>query len=154
MTSRYQCAGRSTATGASADKVIGMLWNPHASKPLWVREIWYAKTVATADYIEVSRATAVGTGPNSTVTPDIDNDRDRMLAPGTGALEYMGVYATTDPTLATPPLARYALPAAIGSGVVLVFDPPVRVAAGEGLAVATAAATIGQPADVTFVWEE
>lgn len=127
---------------------------PSSTKPLWVREIWYFKTVATADYIEISRATTAGTGPNSTVTPDIDNDRDRQLAPGTGALEYMGVYATTDPTLQTPPLARYALPAAIGSGVMLVFDPPVRVAPGEGLAVATAVATIGQPADVTFVWEE
>jgi hypothetical protein len=66
----------------------------------------------------------------------------------------MGTYASTQPTLQTPALARYALPAAIGAGLVLVFDPPIRVAAGEGLAVATSVATIGQPADVTFVWEE
>ena len=154
MASRYQCAGRSTATAATADYVIANFWNPHASKPLWVREIWYAKTIATADYIQVARSTTAGTSPGSTVTPDIDNDRDRQLAPGTVALLYMGTYASTQPTLQTPPLARYALPAAIGSGLVLVFDPPIRVAAGEGLAIATSVATIGQPADVTFVWEE
>ena|SRR3990172_7239480 len=153
MPSRYQVAGRPLATAATADHFSTLLWNPSSVKPLWVREIWLAKTVATADYIQLARTSSAGATPTGTVTPDIDNDRDRQLAPGTGALLYTGTFGT-QPTIITPPLARYAFPAAIGSGVMLVFDPPIRVAPGEGLGIAAAVATVVQPEDATYVWEE
>ena len=151
MASYYQCGGRSSATAATADNFGAALWNPAASKPLYVREIWWFKNSTTADNFELSRISARGTA-STTVTPDIDNDRDRLLAPGTGAL--LDVAYSGQPTIVTPALARGNLAAAGGAGYMFAFDPPIRVAAGEGLGIATPVATALQAADVTFVWQE
>lgn len=153
MASTYQTGGRSAATAATADNFGAALWNPHASKPIRVREIWWFKTVATADSYQVARITARGTS-TLTVTPDIDNDRDRLLAPGSGAL--LDLTYSGQPTLQAPPLHRGNLPAVIGAGFIKVFDPPIRIAAGEGIGIAvpTGLSVVLQPADITFVWEE
>jgi len=155
LTSKYQCAGTASVGTAAINEVVALLWNPHASKPLWVREIWYCKTGTTADYLKICRATSTGTLPaTSSVTPDIDNDRDRMLAPGTGAMLYLGHFVNGEPALNASVLSRHALPSATGSGFICIFDYPIRVGPGEGLAVASSTTTAPQPADVTFVWEE
>lgn len=141
------------ATTAAANEVAAHLWNPSTTKTLYVREIWYAKSAATADSIMLSRSTTAGTTPGSTITPDIDNDTQRAVAPVSGALLYTSNFAT-EPTLATPALAQTNLPAAIGAGFIWVFNTPIAVPQTTGLALASPVATIIQIADVTFVWDE
>jgi hypothetical protein len=151
---RYAVGGRSAATAATANNCAAALWNPHATKSIKVREIWVFKTVATADNHALQRITARGT-PGSTVTPDANSSFDcPLVAPQSGALLDLAAY-TVQPTLAGGvPLARANLPAAIGSGFIWVFAEPIEVNPGTGLAIITPVATILQPSDFTFVWDE
>jgi len=152
--SRYAVAGRSAATAATADQSGAVLWNPHSTKIIEVTEIWWFKTVATADNPAVIRTSTRGTTPGSTVTPDADNAFDRSATPQSGALLDLAAWATY-PTVQGPYMHRENLPAAIGSGIVWAFpDDPIEIPPGTGLAVATPVATILQPGDVTFVWDE
>lgn len=151
---KYSIAGRSVATGATANAVGTALWNPSTAKPIWVCEIKAFKTVATVDNPGLVRITARGTA-TLTVTPDIDNDKSRRLTPPSGAL--LDLTYSAQPTLADPYLERTNLPAAIGSGLIWVYpneDDWIEVPPGTGLAIATPVAVILQPMDVTFVWKE
>ena len=141
------------ATTAAANDVAAHLWNASTTKTIYVREIWYAKSAATADSIMLSRSTTIGTTPGATITPDIDNDTQRAVAPVSAAVLYTSNFAT-EPTLATPALAQTNLPAAIGAGFIWVFNTPIAVPQTTGLALASPIATIIQIADVTFVWDE
>lgn len=150
---RYSVGGRSANTAATADHIAAALWNASSTKPILVREIWCFKTVATADNHALSRITARGT-PGSTVTPDADNCWDHnKTAPQSGALLDLAAYSA-QPTLAAPYLCRGNLPAAIGSGFIWVFNEPLVVIAGNGIAIGTPPATILQASDFTFVWDE
>jgi hypothetical protein len=154
MANRYSVGGRSAATAATADQSAGHLWNPHATKSIYVREIWFFKTVATVDNPGLVRTTTIGTTPGTTVTPDADNAFDRRAAPPSVSVLYLAAFATY-PVIAGPYMHRENLPAAIGAGLVWSFyDEPIEVPAGTGLAVATPVAVILQPADLTFVWDE
>jgi hypothetical protein len=150
---KYRVAGRSTATDGTINYAYGALWNASATKSIYVLEIHVIKTVGTVDNHALTRITARGT-PASTVTPDIDNNDDWSVAPASGALLDLGTYSA-QPTLLTPALMRTNLPATIGSGFVWIFpDPGIRVDAGDGLAITSPVAVIGQPADITYVWWE
>jgi hypothetical protein len=150
---RYAVGGRSAATAATADHVAAALWNPSSTKKIKVREIWVFKTVATADNHALRRITARGT-PGSTVTPDASNCFETpRVAPASGALLDLAAY-TVQPTLTGVNLARANLPAAIGSGFIWVFTEPIEIPPDEGLAITTPVATILQPSDFTFVWDE
>lgn len=151
MPIRYRVAGRTAATAATADNCAGALWNPHATKDITVYEVHFFHVTGTADNEGLTRITARGTA-SSTVTPDIDNDDARLLAPISGAL--LDVTYSAQPTLASPYLQRINLPAAIGAGFIWVFERGIRVPAGTGLALATPTAVILQAGDLTFVWDE
>jgi hypothetical protein len=145
-------AGRSAATAATADNFACALWNPASTKDLWVIEVALAKTVATADNHGIVRITARGT-QTSTVTPDTDNAWNRDGTPPTGAV--LDVTYSAQPTIASPYLKRWNLPAAIGAGFVFTFpNPGIRVPAGTGLGIATPVAVILQASDVTYTWYE
>lgn len=152
-TRRYAVGGRSANTAATADHVAASLWNPSSAVTLQVYEIWVFKTVGTADNHALYRITTRGT-PGSTVTPTINCDFDRGLAPPSGALLDLAAFSVQPTLAASLPLARANLPATVGSGFIWVFSTPVRVKPGEGIAVATPPATILQASDFTFVWEE
>lgn len=152
MANRFSVAGRSAATAATADQG-SHLWNPHASISLFVKEVHAFKTVATADNMALIRTTTIGTTPGTAVTPDIDNHFPRRFAPISLAVLYLATFATY-PVVAGPYLMRAPMPAAIGAGVMWIFPEPIEVPAGTGLAVVTPVATILQPEDLTFVWDE
>ena len=150
---RYAVGGRSAATAATANHAAVALWNPHATKVLYVRELWVFKTVATADNHALQRITARGT-PGSTVTPNGTSCFERIrVVPASGAVLDLAAY-TGQPTLTGGILARANLPAAIGAGFIWVFAEAIAVPPGEGLALITPAAVILQPSDITVVWDE
>lgn len=152
MSLHYRVAGRSAvSTGAGADNIGCALWNPHATMDLTVDEIHFFNTAATVSNPGLVRTTTRGT-QTSTVTPDIDNHDERLLAPITGAL--LDLDYSADPTVATPYLMRVNLPAVIGSGLMWVFPGGIRVPAGTGLAIGSPVAVLTQPMDVTYVWHE
>lgn len=153
MSLRYGVGGRSAATAATANHVAATLWNPSTAFNIYVREIWVTKTVATADNHQLNFTTTRGTA-GSTVTPDIDNNYERQVAPPSGALLDLAAYSV-QPTLQTPALAARNLPATVGSFLVFDFrDKPIMVRPGQGLAIGTPVATVLQPSDFTFVWDE
>jgi hypothetical protein len=147
----YRVAGRSVATAATADNFGAALWNPHATKDITLREIHWFKTVATADNLGLARTTTRGTA-TLTVTPDIDNHDDLLLAPISGAL--LDLTYSAQPTIGSPYKMRINLPAAIGAGMIWVFERGLRIPAGNGIGIATPTAVILQPGDITVVWEE
>jgi len=150
---RYAVGGRSAATAATIGHAAAALWNPSTTKKIKIREIWAFKTVATVDYHALRRISARGT-PGSTVTPGQGNCFEQpRIAPQSGALLDLAAY-TVQPTLVGENLARANLPAAIGAGFIWVFAEPIEIPPGEGLAIITPVATILQPSDFTFVWDE
>lgn len=148
---RYAVAGRAAATAATADNVGAALWNPAAAKGLKVVEVHWFKITATADNLGIVRISTRGT-QTLTVTPDADNDYERLVVPATGAL--LDLTYSAQPTLQTPYLKRINLPAAVGAGVMWVFPIPIDVPFGTGLAIATPTAVVLQSADVTFVFDD
>lgn len=151
MPLRYRVAGRTAATAATADNFGGQLWNPHATKDITVYEVHWFKITATADNLGLARTTARGTSSGN-VTPDIDNHDDLLLAPISGAIA--DISFSGQPTIATPYKQRINLPAAVGAGMIWVFEKGLRVPAGNGLGVATPTAVVLQAADLTYVFDE
>jgi hypothetical protein len=150
----FSIGGRTVATAATANHAAAELWNPSATKGIYVTQIAWSKTVATADNIGIVRSSARGTA-RSTVTPAQQNDADYQAAPPSGAVLDLSVFSV-QPTLisATAFMFRWNLPAAIGSGFILPLPDPIFVPAGTGLVILTPAAVILQPADVTYFWRE
>ena len=154
MANRYAVASDALATAATGDHVGALLWNPHGTKSIYVREVHVFSTAATQQHPALIRTSTAGTTPTSTVTPDLDNAFDRRATPPSGALLYGATWAA-QPTVQGPYLARTTLPAAIGAAVMWSFlDQPVEVPAGTGLAVATPIATALQANRYTYIWDE
>lgn len=150
----YMVGGRmNAATTAATDDIAAHLWNPSTTKTIFVREVWFTKSAATADGQKLIRTTTIGTTPGATITPDIDNDVMLGLAPVSVAVMYTANFAT-EPVVAGPALAQTNLPAAVGAGFIWVFSTAIAVPAGTGLAVASPTAVIIQIADITYVWDE
>lgn len=150
----FSVAGRSAATTATANHCGGALWNPSATKSIFVTQLSGSKTVATVDNIGLVRISARGTA-GSTVTPVAQNDYSFDAVPPSGALLDLGAY-TAQPTIvaAGAYIWKWNTPAAIGSGFILPFPKPLEIPAGAGLAIVTPPAVILQPYDYTFWWEE
>ncbi len=150
----FTVGGRTVATAATANHSAAELWNASAVKGIYVTQISWAKTVATADNLAIVRSTARGTA-GSTVTPVQQNDSDYQAAPPSGALLDLSVFSV-QPTLVSTAayMFRWNLPAAVGSGFILPLPDAIFVPAGTGLVILTPAAVILQPADVTFFWRE
>lgn len=149
----YMVGGRSANTAATADHVAAALWNPSSAVTMWVKEIWVFKTVGTADNHCLYYITGRGTA-GSTVTPTINSDLERSLAPPSGALLDLALYSVQPTLAASLCIVRANLPATVGSGFIWVFSDPIRIKPGQGLAVATPVATILQASDFTFKWAE
>ena len=152
MTQRYSVSGRNAATGASVDQAGAVLWNASAIKVIYCREISGFTSSAVAWALQLIRTSTRGT-PGSTVTPDIDNNRDRLLAPQSTCVLDLGLFSSA-PTVQGPAMARTHLGAVIGSAFGWIFDPPIAIPAGTGLAIANVPATASPTVDWTFVWEE
>jgi len=149
---RYSVTGLTTATAATNAVGIATLWNPSTAKSIFIVGIKVYKTIATVDVHALARISVRGTAA-ATVTPDIDNDYDHGLAPVSGALLDVGAYSGALTAL-TPSLESIYLPAAIGSGYNIVFPKAIQVKQSAGFGIITGAAVIGQPCNVTFIWDE
>ncbi len=151
---RFHVGGRmNAATAATANHVAAQFWNPHASARPRIAEIHIVVTVATAVNIAIQRSSARGATPGLTVTPDIDSNNDRDFAPVSTSVLELAAF-TTQPTLETPALERWNLPASVGAGVILPFPRGIVVPFGTGLCVATPTAAAFPVCDITFVWDE
>jgi len=152
MPQRYSVAGRNAATGAAADQPGAVLWNASSAKTIYCREISGFTSSAVAWALQLIRTSTRGTA-GSTVTPDIDNDRDRLLAPPSTVVLDLGLFSSA-PTVQGPAMARTHVGAVIGAAFGWVFNPPIAIPAGTGLAIANVPATASPTMDFTFVWEE
>jgi|SRR4051812_21917002 hypothetical protein len=148
----YRMAGRSTATGATANAVVGGMWNPHTTQRCRIAEIHLVAQGAAptaGNSLTIRRSTARGTA-SSSVTPDIDNDIQRMAAPVSGAtldLAYSG-----QPTLDTSILWQWNLAAVVGSGVILPME--ITVPPGTGLCICQIAGVVTPACDISIAWRE
>lgn len=150
----YSVGGRTAATAATANHCGAALWNASSTRWLFITQISWAKTVATADNVGFVRISTRGTA-GSTVTPAQQNDYTYDGAPPTGALLDLAAYSV-QPTIisSTAYIWRWHLPAAVGAGFILPLPAPIGVPPGAGLAIVTPPATVLQPADVGFWWYE
>lgn len=142
--------GRSANTAATANHAAACLWNA-GTTVVWVKQIVCTKTVATADNHCLRRATARGTA-GSTVTPTSVFEARQNAAPS-GVVLDLAAYSV-QPTLAAGELKRDNLPATVGASWTWVFDEPIAIAPGAGLAVVTPVAVILQASDFSFEWYE
>jgi hypothetical protein len=151
---RYAVAGGSGATAAVINDVIGALWNPHATKSITVVSVTVSKLAGAAGQ-RIRAVTARGT-PGSTITPDVDNDFDRLAAPASGAVLDLGPYSV-QPTVAGPADWMRIMPS-VGTavGTIQEFYFPrggLWIEAGSGMGLAQTGATSAQ-FDISFVWDE
>jgi hypothetical protein len=154
---RYAVSGKSAATAATIDNAAAGIWNPSAVKPIFVRKISIFKVTAGAgDEPKLRRTSARGTA-TTTATPTIENHLGEELAPVSGFLLDLA-YSAQPTFLGTSgtggDLESIVLPAAIGCGMVWVFDDPIRVKAGTGLAIVTGIALAMPALRVTYVVDE
>lgn len=154
----FTIGGRPGATGAAANEVVGQLWNPSGTRSLWVVEINYNQDTnpsVSAPPLKLCRSTTAGGTPNSTQTPDLDNDWRRETSPNTGAVAYFGNF-TTEPTLVSPPLYRLGFPdGGVVQAVTWLFPGEgIRVRPGTGLALATVTAVATGPTVMAFRFRE
>lgn len=143
-------AARSLATAATSNHVACQLWNPSTTRALHVEAIALAQTAAVISNISLRRSTARGATPTATVTPTIENDLERQIAPITAFVLETATFGT-QPTLAGPDLFRTNLPAAIGSGFMIPLPSQgLFVSPATGLCINTPVAVILQPIDITW----
>lgn len=145
-------AGRSAATTAAANATVAGLWNPHTTQRCRVAEIHIVAQGAAptaGNSLTIRRSTARGT-VTSSVTPDIDNDIQRMSAPVSGMT--LDLTYSAQPTLDASILWQWNLAAVVGSGVILPFE--ISVLPGTGVVIAQIAATITPACDVSVAWRE
>lgn len=138
---RYGVGGHNVIAGAAAqDRCLAALWNPHASRMLRVVHVewWQGDASPGVSSLAVVRISTQGTA-GSTVTPDADNDYDRLVAPATGAVLNLGDFSV-QPTVAGPYhfLAHVSGPSSgAGSGMSWALSRAFLVRAGTGLAIVT-----------------
>jgi len=146
-------AGRQAASsGAVIDNVAGSIWNPHATARVILKEIHIANSVATVAHIGVKRTTTRGATPAASFTAAIANTDQRDIVDPAGlALEVAGF--GTQPAVEGSYIQRWAIPAAIGAGVMFVFANPLTIPAGTGVAIVSATALLTPIMDYTIVYE-
>lgn len=148
----YAAAARTGATATTIDHCAGALWNPHATKSIEVVLFTMSRTAAANNWY-VQRITAKGT-PGSTVTPSIENDLDRLLAPISGAVIDLAPYSV-QPTKASPDFFRPMI-GQNNPGVTqeLWFEGGLILPAGTGMGLFAGVAGTANVFDLSFMWDE
>lgn len=156
--SEYLVRGRTVATAATADHGVAHLWNPHASQRLRVKEIGInciAAAPAAGASVYLRRTTVRGTA-GSTVTPGIQHDVDRAIAPPSGALLDLAAF-TGQPTFETGGMFGWGFAAVQASGILYpvgLSPKGIAIPPGAGLAIVTAVAVVIPASEVWFGFEE
>jgi hypothetical protein len=135
---RYGLSGPTAATAATVDNAIFQIWNPSTTRSIFVKEIHLFKTTAgAADIPNIRRTSAKGTVTTSFVSA-IEADFSHGLAPPSVA--EINLVFSGQPTFAGTSargLAGVCVPAAIGAGLMWVFEEPITVKSATGLCVCT-----------------
>jgi hypothetical protein len=153
-TGRYGVGGRNNATAATINHCIGALFNPHGTKSIYVILFTWASISGAASTTRyVQRITARGT-PGVTVTPDIDNDYDALLAPISGAVLDLAAYSV-QPTLAPPDFFRPKMTIDTPGNIEELYfgEQGLLLPAGTGIGLFQGAGT-AVVGDLSFVWDE
>lgn len=153
----YRVAGVTAASDANDNDAVAVLWNPHTTKPLWVAQFKFFADTGANGKVTVTRTSTRGTA-GSTVTPDIDNHTDHLLAPPTGALLDLANF-TVEPTKLAPDMDSYQTAATIGAGQIFDFRTAlnplgIRVLPGAGLGIINGAAALVAASHVAVLWYE
>ena len=150
----YRVNGVTVASAGTVDHGVAGLWNPHATLSIKVVEISVVAGAAPAagSGVELRRASARGTA-GATVTPAIQQNDARSLAPPSGALLDLATY-TVQPTVEAGGLWNWILGAVIGSGFIYPIPRGISVLPGAGLALVNRAGIVVPACEVTFVWTE
>lgn len=149
----YRVAGKTAATAATLNHAVAGVWNPHATDRVRIQELKVCITAATACEPTIFRVTARGT-PGSTVTPLIAQSDGRDVGPVSGFLLDLAAY-TVQPTLdGAVALEKWWLPAAIGAGMMWVFNDPIVVGPGAGIVLVTGTAVAFPVSSVSVVVED
>lgn len=149
MLTRYSVGGRGAVPGANGEP-HAVLWNASTTKTIYLIEFvaaHYGATTATRPALV--RCSTRGT-PGSTVTPDIDNDRDGSVTPASAVVLDLAVY-TVNPTYEPPRLMTWTI-TSDGGEIALVFRTPIAIPQSTGIAVEVVANLFGL--DTTWTWEE
>lgn len=153
---RYEAAVRTTLVTASANAPLFALRG--ISNAVFLRELhlWYVTAPTTSGAIALTRSTALGTG---TLTGLLGQPTDPNYPAGTG--EVITNWGTAVPTLTTTAIIRrwIAGAAAIGTGIIWVWEPPGLYVPGSAgatseLIVTNLTANAPGTFDATFVWDE
>ena len=137
----YHVSFATVATAATDAHCIFEIWNPHATKRIKLLEIGvvaFAAPGAGAGFV-IRRSTARGTA-GSTVTPTIEHDTERGVAPPSGFLVDISAFSA-QPTLAAGELGPgWVLPAVTASGIIIPIPRGITVIPGQGLCIVNRAA--------------
>ena len=149
MLTRYSVGGRGVLPGTSGEP-YAVLWNASTTKQIYVLELSMENFTATSlSVLALQRTSTKGT-PGSTITPDIDNDRDRSVAPVSTTVLDLGDF-TVAPTFQGPRMMRWVVPSDGGS-LAVVFSTPIAVPQTTGLGVELVSGTAN--IETAWIWEE
>jgi hypothetical protein len=156
----YRVSGRSGATAGTDAHALAALWNPHGTARIIVTQIEVCATAApgAGAGLELRRITARGT-PGSTITPTIENDDRRAIAPPSGALLDLAVYSgQPTPVAAAGALHSWVYAAVAASGIIYPCASSnslgITIPPSTGLALLNTSAIIFPISEVTFNWLE
>jgi hypothetical protein len=148
---RYGLGATSGTTAATANHCLGSFWNPHATKGVYLVLFTFSKTAQIVN-LYAERISARGT-PGSTVTPDIDNDFDRLLAPVSGAVLDLAAFSV-QPTRSGPSSMRFVSQNNPGPTIEWYFgEDGLLIPAGTGLGVFTETA-LASSGSLSAIWDE
>ncbi len=144
--SRYSVGFRSAGAG-SITLPLGSLYAP-AGNRLILREVHVTNTTATATDMALRAFTATGTQGAAVTGVEYDPGSPPVL--GTPFTTH-----TVTPTITAGSYAVASLAAAIGGGVVWIFNEGIVIPAGTANGVGVITQTgAGQICDLAFVWDE
>lgn len=155
----FAVAGLSGATAATANHFSCNLWNPSATRSLWLVEMHMEQDgqAAQVPLRCFNRSTTRGTA-GSTVTPVSANDSGNELTPDTGAVLDMSTFSV-QPTIAAGPLirAQWVAGSSVVQGSSTTYILPgrgIRVPPGTGVGWTTETAVVFPTTRYYFVFYE
>lgn len=151
----YRVKVRATATTNVAERVLAQVWNPSASRGIWLREISIVVTAApgAGAGLHLRRSTARGTA-TLTSTPIVSSDDDFKLAPPSGFL-LDGTFSAEPTMAALPANFGWTFSAAAASGIIYPFSGRgIFIPAGAGVCLANNAGIIFPISEVSVVVDD